>query len=181
MQVPANRDNPAVGVFSSGTLAPTRVECAEKPCAGEFPIALYGDGGYTENIGDFLLSQSGEEAQFYNLGGPRLQLRQLLQGFLDGQEIFVPRLGPSLRRGERYSDVLAAPFFGAVSARVVDQDPAERLRCHGEEVGPILPRNRLGRSKEPEVQLVDEGRGLQRVVGAFLPEIIAGQQPQLAV
>src|ERR1017187_2224464 len=121
MQVPANRDNPAVGVFSSGTLAPTRVECAEKPCAGEFPIALYGDGGYTEHIGDFLLSQSGEEAQFYNLRG------------------------------------------------------------QGEEVGPSLPRNRLGRSKEPEVQLVDEGRGLQRVVGAFLPEIMAGQQPQLLV
>ena len=49
---------------------------------------------------------------------------------------------------------------------MIDQDPPHRARRNGEEVRPILPRDRV-RIDQPHVRLVNERRRLQAVPGAF--------------
>src|SRR5438552_4095278 len=51
---------------------PSRVagELPVQPRAGGFPVALHGVGGYVENLCDFLLVQTTEEAHFDDLRFP---------------------------------------------------------------------------------------------------------------
>ena len=63
---------------------------------------------------------------------------------------------------------------------VIDQDPAHDLRRHAEKVRPILPID-LPLVDEPEVHLVDQGRGLQGVVGPLAPKLARRHATELRV
>ena len=62
----------------------------------------------------------------------------------------------------------------------VDEDAAHHLRGHAEEVRAVLPAH-LRLVDEPEVRLVDEGRGLEGVADALAPQVAGGEPPQLRV
>ena len=57
-----------------------------------------------------------------------------------------------------------------MAARVVNEDAAHGLRRDPEEVRAVLPLD-LALVDELEVRLVDEGRGLEGVVGALAPQV----------
>lgn len=65
-------------------------------------------------------------------------------------------------------------------ARVINQNVAHHLSRDAEEVGAVLPRD-VRPLDEPEIRFVDDGRRLQRVVGALLAQIIFRQLAQLSV
>jgi hypothetical protein len=73
-----------------------------------------------------------------------------------------------------------APFRGRVSPRVVDENPTNDPRRYAEEVRPVLPIN-VPLFDEPQIRLVNEGRGLQSVPGAFFTELTRGNSAQLGV
>jgi hypothetical protein len=60
-------------------------------------------------------------------------------------------------------------------AGFIDQDAAYGLGRSGEEVPTTVPGLGLLRVDEPEVSLVDQGRGLERLTGLLLHEFLGGQ------
>jgi hypothetical protein len=80
------------------------------------------------------------------------------------------------RRVQGHVRLAAAAFFGVSPPRVIDEHAAHRARRHRHEVGAALPA--VLASREAQVDLVRERRGLQGVAGA-LPEIAGRQEPRL--
>ena len=73
---------------------------------------------------------------------------------------------------------IAASFQAALSTGMVDQNMPHHLRGNAEEVCPILPVN-VALIDESKISLVDEGRCLQGMVGAFAPHVMMGKPAQL--
>src|SRR5262249_14620305 len=63
----------------------------------------------------------------------------------------------------------------------VDEDPPHRLRRSAKKVPAAIPLLLLVRGDQPDVSLVHQGRGLQRLPGAFLTELLCGEFSQLVV
>ena len=71
---------------------------------------------------------------------------------------------------------VAAAFEGVLRAGVVDKDAAHELGGDAEEVGAALP-GYAGLVDELHVCFVDEGGGLEGVVGALPAHVIGGDLP----
>jgi hypothetical protein len=67
-----------------------------------------------------------------------------------------------------------------VTAGVIDQDPPHHLRRHPKEVRPVLPIG-LSLIDEAQVDLVDERRRLERVIGPLHPELPVGDATELRI
>ena len=63
---------------------------------------------------------------------------------------------------------------------MIDQDAPHRLRGNAKEMRAVLPSHRP-LVDELQKSLVDEGRGLQRVVGTFFSQVAGRELPQLAM
>jgi hypothetical protein len=72
---------------------------------------------------------------------------------------------------------MATTFCGLPHPGVVNQNPPERLRGNGEEMRAVLPRNMLARCEHPQVEFVNQGCGLQRVVRTFLTQVTGSKAP----
>jgi hypothetical protein len=71
-----------------------------------------------------------------------------------------------------------------LAARILDQDTAHDLGCGRVEVAAVVPRRRatpLFRLDEPQVGLVNQGRGFQSLVRLLLGELLRRQFAQLVV
>src|SRR5581483_5388511 len=95
-------------------------------------------------------------------------------------------IGPVVTDGGRY--VLqfdpvptAAVPHPALAPGGLDEDAAHGLGGRREEVGAAVPVVGLTAADEPEVRLVDQGRGLQCLTGPLPGELVGSQPPQLAV
>ena len=84
----------------------------------------------------------------------------------------------AIHRRQADTLLLTTALLGDASARVIDQDPAHRLRGDREEMDPVLVRHRLA-ADEAEVQFVDDGVRLQRVVVPLPLEQSRGERAQL--
>ena len=127
------------------------------------------------------LGEPGEVAELHELGLDRVLGFELRQGLVEGQEV----LGGGRGRDVDVVEVLAAPA-GRRASR-----PACGGRCRrGCGAWPRPPRRRNGRGyptarvlfaiDEPEVGLVDQGRGLERLPRLLLGEPLLGEPPELA-
>ena len=67
-----------------------------------------------------------------------------------------------------------------LAAGVLDEDAAHGLGRGGEEVAAAVPA-RVVRPDEPEVGLVDQGRGLERLARLLLRQPLGGELAQLVV
>ena len=79
------------------------------------------------------------------------------------------------------NDTCVAPpprFRQPFDERDIHEDAAHQARRHGEEVRAVLPAHAV-QVHQPQVRLVDEGRGLQRVACAFLAHVPLRQAVQL--
>ena len=77
---------------------------------------------------------------------------------------------------------VAAVLRASLAAGAVDQDPPHGLGRGGEEVAAAVPvPGSLSASDQPEVRLVDQGRGLERLAGLLLRQLLGGQLAQLVV
>jgi hypothetical protein len=74
----------------------------------------------------------------------------------------------------------AAPLEIRARAREIDQDAPHQLRRHREEMRAILPPH-LARINQPQIGLVDQRRGLQRVARLLAVHVVSGQSAQLFI
>ena len=80
---------------------------------------------------------------------------------------------------------LAAPFQRLIAAGAFDEDPAHRFSRSGKEVAAAIPRFprlliRLT-GHQTQVGLMNQGRGLQRLAGLLLSQILGCEFTQLVV
>jgi hypothetical protein len=74
----------------------------------------------------------------------------------------------------------AAAPLGPARLGVVDEDVAHHLRGEAEELRAVLPVDAV-LTDESQVYFVDQGRGLQRVVGVLAPQVGLGEAAKLGV
>ena len=83
-------------------------------------------------------------------------------------------------RAQRKNDALTRPLLRVPGARVVDEDPPHLGRDGGEEMRAVLPVGSLF-AEQASVDLMDERRRLQRMVGALRSQIVLGNAAHLGV
>ena len=103
--------------------------------------------------------------------------RQLIDHFVNPKDVrILAARGQTF--GERNSDQIAPTFRGGSSARRFDENAAHGLGGSGEEVPAAVE---LLIADQPQVRLVDEGRGVEGVAGPSPAILAAASFPQLVV
>jgi hypothetical protein len=98
-----------------------------------------------------------------------------------GFDVFTRCSGNDALSLVQFDLVGASPaFFGATAPRVVDQ-MAPHVRCHrAKELLAIIDWRRLAPG-QPQPRLVEECRGLQRMIRSLTPDVPAGHPAQIVV
>jgi len=74
------------------------------------------------------------------------------------------------------------PSFGALLvACAIEENPPHRLGRGGKEMAPTVPVLDFGHVDQPELHLVDQGRGLECLARLFLGQLGRRQLPQLVI
>ena len=141
------------------------------------PIILGSCGGYPKRLGGLGGGQSGEETQLHQLGFAGMLLLELIQGFVQPEQI-VAGQGEHGRLDFRQLDplLLATPLEAPVPPRSFDQDPPHRFGRRCEEMPLIVPLLRHGLVDQSQICFVHQRRRLQRLTG-FLVRQLGGSKP----
>ena len=145
------------------------VELAGEEDAGEGPVALDGARGDLEDGSDLGDGKAAEVAKLDDAGLAGVLCGETGEGLIDGGD-FVEAVGGN---GEVvvHLDALkaAGAAFGVVLAGIVDEDLAHDVGGEADEVGAVVPVNVF--AGEADIGFVDEGGGLEGVVGALAAHI----------
>ena len=104
-----------------------------------------------------------------------------LQGLVQGQELLRRPAGAEGVEFRVLAPPSAAVLLAPLAAGILDQDAAHGLGGGGEEVPAAVPAPILRRADEPEVRLVDQGGGLERLAGPLPGQPMRGQPAELVV
>jgi len=152
---------------------------AEEPDAGEGPVALDGAGRDVEDFGDLFDGETAEVAEFDDASLTGIVGGKLGEGLIDGGD-FVEAVGGD---GEVvvHLDAMEAACapLGIVLTGVVDEDLTHDVGGETDEVGAGVPVNVF--ADEAEAGFVDEGGGLESVVGALAAHVGLGEAMELRV
>ena len=152
------------------------VEFGEQPGAGEPPVSLGGGDGDPQGGGHFGHGEPGKEPEFHHLGLDGSPFGESVEGIVQGEE-FVR--GGGRREVDECDPPPAAPVTDpALAAGGVDEDATDGFGGGGEEVPAAVE---LLVPDEPEVRLVDEGGGVEGVLGGFGRHARRRKFPQLVV
>ena len=77
------------------------------------------------------------------MGRAGVQVFEILQRFVNYQEVFESWSGARTFGRQRNDDLCVTSFERPSAARVIDQYPAHLPRRYGEEVRPVLPLDRF--------------------------------------
>src|SRR6516162_366335 len=139
-----------------------------KPGAGERPPTLCGGDGDAERSSGFWVAHAGEEAQLDQLGLGWLLGSESGQGIVESQKL-VGGHADLLNIDEGNPATTAAVPRGPLAASVVDEDEAHGFGGSGEEVSAT---RELPVADKPQVRLMDQGRGIKRLAGLLLGELV---------
>src|SRR5262245_47228394 len=124
-----------------------------------------------------------ESAKRAKLDDPRqlsVDLGQAIERMVQRKDGYLVWRGDVLPFVHRHTRHTLASLVRAVTTSVVDQDAPHDLRRHTKEVRAILPID-LALVDEPDVRLMDQGRRLQGVVRALVPQLAGGHPAKLRV
>ncbi len=116
----------------------------------------------------FLDREAAERAKLDDLRQLGVDLGQAIERVVQRDDGYLVGRGDVVGFIDGHTAHTLAPFVGAVTTRVIDQDPAHDLRRDAKEVRAILPID-LALVDEPHVRLMDQGRRLQGVIRALAP------------
>jgi hypothetical protein len=107
--------------------------------------------------------------------------RQLLEGFVEGDDVDVLLFGVGQQRIERLAAPVAAALGGLATPGVIHQHFAHGLGGGAEEVSAVrcLPQDAVG--QQASEGLVEQGGGLERVPGRLVVHQALGNLVQLLV
>jgi hypothetical protein len=152
----------------------------EEPCLRDFPVTHDGLWRDLENFCGLVDAQTAEKAQLHHAASSWIRTSQRLERVVQRQHVHVGRSGDCEVGIQCDACQFAAAFQRLAGAGGINKDAAHRLCRYGEKVGPVLPLDATG-IHEPQVRLVDELAGLQRVVGTLSAKLTMGQPTELAV
>ena len=105
---------------------------------------------------------------------------QAIEGLIECKDRNPVRPRHLLRFINRDAREPVASLDRVMAPSVIDEDPAHDLRCHAEKVCPIPPIH-VPLVNEPQIHLVNQGRGLERVAGSLTPKMPRRHPTQLRV
>src|SRR5262249_32192069 len=102
-----------------------------EPGAGVGPVALGGGGGNAQSRGGLLDGQARKVAQLDQFSLDRVLARQLLQGFIQGEQVFDRFRRRQLHIVELFPRPTSPLFEAAFAPNLLDQDAAHRFGGRG--------------------------------------------------
>ena len=152
-----------------------------QPGTGVSPKAIRGARRNVHHSSRFRQSQPGKISQFHQLGRLRIRCRQVVDGPIERQQILTGFRSGDFEIVQIYECLTASPLEAFLAAGVVDENPSHRFGRGREEVAAVIPRRDVRMADEPEVRLVDEGRGLKCVFGGFVRHPCRGKFSQFVI
>jgi hypothetical protein len=153
---------------------------AQQPRPAERPVALQRRRRYAQRLRGFGIRHSCEEAQFDHAGGAFIHALEPGQCLLNRKHIEVRGVGQTTGFCQRQPELFATSFLRLPVARIVHQDPAQRLRGGREKVRAVFPSN-LFCLEHLQIQLVHQCGGLQGVAGPLLTHVVTREPSQLFI
>jgi hypothetical protein len=159
-----------------------RIELAKEPGSGERPVAFRSPSGDSQRLGGLVEREAGEEAELDQLGPSGVDLRESSQGLVEVDQV-VGRgvIGHESFEVEGLSAAGASSLEPLPVSGSVEDDSPHGLGGRGVEVASTVPVAAGVRTDEPEISLVDQGRGLERLTGVFEGQPTRGQASKLVV
>ena len=157
------------------------IQVGVQPAARLGPVALDRARADAQGLRGLVLGEPAEEAALDHPGLARVHVRKPHQRGVEGHEQVGALVGgEQVHRFQRDAPGARPALHRAAPAGVVDEDASHRRGRDGEEMGPVLEA-RLALVDEPQVGLVDQRRGAERVAGRFPPELAVRQAAQLLI
>ncbi len=136
---------------------------------------------YAEQCGGLFKGATGEEAELHDLGLLWMLDFERLQRLIQCQQI-DGRFGCKLGQVPKFDPFAsAAAFPGLVASGIVDQNPPHCFGGRGKKVAAVLPMLNLVDIDEPEIGLVDQGRGLKGLPRLLVSQPLRSQLAQLFI
>lgn len=155
------------------------MEFAEEEDAGEGPVAFDGAGRDVEEGGNLFDGEAAEVAQLDDLALAGVEVFEAEEGFIEEDDVVEFFGGDGEVVVELDALEVAIALQGVVGAGVVDQDAAHDVGGDGDEVLAVVPLGVF--AGEAEVGFVDEGGGLEGVVGALAAHVGGGEAMEFGV
>ena len=149
-----------------------------KPSLGHSQFPSHRDWRYIQRLRDLIHGEPRKIAQFDRFTFPRIELLQRVQATVQSDKVPAPFLLETHGFCKRYS--LSGAFARSFLARMVHQDLTHQSCSYTEEMRPALP-VRVVLINQPHIRLMDDRRGLQSVVLAFLPQAARGKLAELLI
>lgn len=144
------------------------------------PVAPDRPGGDAEGGGGFFLGHAAEEAALHDPGLAAVEPGKSFESLIERQQHSGAFLHGKFGLLERDSLPRAGALQGVVAPGVVDEDASHGSGGDGKEVRPI-ERTQAVDGGQPQVGLVDEPGGVERVVVTFQAKLSVSDAAQLVV
>lgn len=151
-----------------------------EPCFGEAEFAAYGSDGDAEGFGGLFDAESAEVTEFDDFRFTGVEFGEIGEGVVEGDEFLGALFGVLEAGVEGEPGFAASALGGGTGTGVIDKDLAHELGGDSEEMGAAAPFGHI-LIDQPHVGFMDEGGGLERVIGAFAAEVAEGELAQFAV
>jgi hypothetical protein len=153
---------------------------AIEPRSSGSPVAFDRGGRNTQSLGSFFNRETGKESKFDNPLLLRIHLSQFAQRIIERNHIKLHRDSRIEIIMKRYSQHITAAFEPMARACMIDKQTPDHLRRRAEKVSAILPIHTL-LIHQPDVHIVDQGRGLKGVRRVFLPHISPSKASEFVI
>ena len=145
------------------------------------PVPISGSGRYAQGIRGLGNRQAGKIAKRDEAGFERIRLLKAFEGFVDCQNIQGGLRGGDPDVFDVLSPASTASSLALFVPCLVDEDTPHGRGGRGEEVMAIAINAGLGSAHQPQIGLVDQGGGFERLAGLFLGQLLRRQLAQLVV
>jgi hypothetical protein len=166
-----------ISSHSSADIALSLPQAANQPRARDLPIPLGGSFVEGERVANLAEGETAEGAHFNDASHAGLLSGELVERLADFKSV-NERLGMGQHEVvELEAENTTAPLLRTVRPRMIDQQPAHRLRGGGQKVRSSAPGDGPPASALQE-ELVDQSRGLQRMIAPFRTHAMVRDTPK---
>ena len=151
-----------------------------QPRFGLEPVELHGAGREVHGARGLLNGETGEESQLHHVRQSRAFRSHSFERVIKGDHLIRLLGGHRVRVVQTDRFCSAAAFVGLTPPSRVNQNASHRARGDGHEVRAVLVFDALN-VDELEIGLVDQRRGRQCVIEAFVREVSMSPSSQLRV
>ena len=152
----------------------------ENPGTREGPVVLYSGHGNTEDLGCLLIGHSSEITKLHDLRLRGMLERQLIEDFMDGDQLLVRFFGLNMGLMELGSFEPTAMTIRCFTTCTINQNAAHRFSRCRKKVGAIC-KPLTGRRNQTQPGLMNKRGRLERLTWQFLRQLARGQRTQLFI